>query len=390
MSENSLDVFAIDSAMSLETKSKLAMMESLTQTGSSTMVGTFLREQRQHGNNPRPHTTAVDQPSFHHSEWTGTSVTYTPSVTADNGAHFAVHHEEYYSTVEFPLDLGMEGNQSHKSKQEPQEAVKEELCTGKKKIVESLPTCTKTFNKPASIPSDKSTRSRSSSASAAAQVCAAMVNLISSAASSPVHVYAASTLSQPIECSSPLTQSVEPLKSQPAKCIKTQKLMINRSKLMEFMDKYNHPNEFFKIGPNKTKLPLGCRKNPSLRLSLCRSECRSDGALTLAINVYFPGGCNPLVKSSIIQVKLTLVNPQSSKTINSESVSFALEDRTVTVDKFFPYTPLINSNCVAFELRMEVFLCDFFPDSLCQSNTEVEESKFSDSYDMITIVTKEN
>lgn len=390
MSKNSPDSF--DTAMSLG--SQLAMMESLTQSGQSTMVGTYQREQLQPaaGSNPRPFATTTGQASFQHSECTctGISVTYNqsrpPTHTTDNGAHFAVHQEEYFSSVEFPLDLGTEGTLS--SEQERQEAAKKELCTGKKKVRESLPSCTKTFNKQESIPSDKSTRSRSSSASAAAQVCAATVNRILSATSLPGSV--ASTLSHVLQCS-PLTLSVEPnLEDSPTKLIKTQKLMINRSKLMDFV-KYNRRNNSFKIGPSKTKLPLGCRKNPRLRLSLCNSECRNDGALTLVINVYFPGRCNAVVTSAKIQIKLTLVNPQSSTTINSETVLFALNDRTITVNKFFPYAPLCrNSDCVAFELRMEIFLCDFFPDSLYKSNTKIKESQLPGGFEMINIVAQEN
>lgn len=388
MSNDSLEVF--DTEMSLETKSQLAQMESLAQHGGSTMVVTYLREQRQPGSNPRSLATSTDQASLHHSEWTGTSVnTYTnqsrpPSVTTDNGAHLAVHHEEYFSPAEFPLDLGTEGTLT--SEQEQKGAAKKEPCTDKKKVRESLPNCTKTFIKQTSIPSE-STRSRSSSASAVVQVCAATVNRILSSTSSPVSV--ANTLSHVMQCS-PLTRSLEPdLEDSPTKLIKTQKLMINRSKLMDFV-KYNRSNECFRIGPTKTKLPLGCRKNPRLRLSLCSSECRSDGALTLVINVYFPGRCSAVVTNSIIRVKLTLVNPQNSTTINSETVLFALNDRTITVNKFFPYAPLCrNSDCVAFELRMEVSLCDFFPDIQYESSTKIKESQLPDGFDsdMINIVT---
>ena len=387
MSNDSLDVF--DTEMSLETKSQLAQMESLTQHGLSTMVGTYLREQHQPVSNPRSLATSTDQASFHHSDWTGTPVTQSrpPSVTTDNGAHLALHHEEYFSPPEFPLDLGTE--ETLTSEQEQNEAAKKELCKDKKKVRESLPNCTKTFIKQTSIPSDKSTRSRSSSASAIVQVCAATVNRILSSTSSPVRQSVAGTLSHVTQCS-PLTRSLEPnLEDSPTKLIKTQKLMINRSKLMDFV-KYNRSNKCFKIGPTKTKLPLGCRKNPRLRLSLCSSECRSDGALTLVINTYFPGRCSAVVTNSIIQVNLTLVNPLSNTTIKSEIVLFALNDRTVTVNKFFPYAPLChNSDCIAFELRMEVFLCNFFPDSLYESNTKFEESQLPDGFDseMINIVT---
>lgn len=377
MSKNSPDFF--DTAMSLESQLAISMMESRTQSGQSKMVGTYLREQFQPGSIPRPLAITIGQASFHHSDWTGTpDQSCPPSVTTatDNGPHFAVHQEGYSSSVEFPLDVGTEGTFS--SEQERQEAAKKELCTGKKKVRESLRSCTKTFNKQTSIPSDKSTRSRSSSASAAVQVCAATVNRV------------ASTLSHVLQCS-PLTLSVEPnLEDPQTKLIKTQKLMINRSKLMDFV-KYNRWNNCFKIGPTKIKLPLGCRKNPRLRLSLCSSECRNDGALTLVINVYFPGRCNAVVTNSKIQIKLTLVNPQSSTTINSETVLFALNDRTVTVNKFFPYAPLCrNYDTVAFELRMEIFLCDFFPDSLYKSNTKIEQSQLPGGFEIINIVAQEN
>lgn len=398
MSKSSPDFF--DTVMSLEANSQPAM-ESLTQKGHSSMVGTYAQvERRRSGSNPWLFATSMDLAFSHHYVGKGKLVSCNnqsprlPLLAMDSAAHSAVHlalqKEEYFSTVEFPLDWGAEGNQS---RPERQEAAKKE---GKKRMIESLPNCTKAFNKPASLPrsilSYKSTRSRSSSEpEEPGPALQALAARFLSATSSPIRV--PSSPSHSTQCSSPLSVSVERVRLVedhpcPLKSIKTQKLMINREKLIDFV-KHNDPNKCFKIGPTKTKLPLGCRQNPRLGLSLHSSECRNDGALTLVMNVYFPGRCSAVVTKSTLQVNITLLNPQTNTTINSEIVSFALEERTVILNKFFPYIPLINSNCVAFELRMEVFLCNFFPDSLCESNTKIKESQdpAAGGYEVIDFIT---
>ena len=179
-----------------------------------------------------------------------------------------------------------------------------------------------------------------------------------------------------------------PPRDKRPKSIKQQQFMIKRTDLLDHIR--NYPNSCFKLGGAKTKIPLGCIRNPCLRLSLCRSNQRDIDALTLIIDIYFPAKCNRIVFKAVIQVNITIIDPRTNSTIKSESVLLTLREITTSINRFFPYTAILNSECVAFKLQMEIFLCEFFPDdskTLHKSNMTISLNECPDDEEMIDITT---
>ena len=125
--------------------------------------------------------------------------------------------------------------------------------------------------------------------------------------------------------------------------------------------KYAGGHQRYAFKEQSIKLQLECSHKPTLQLSLCHSGVEDDYSLKLVAKVTFPTKCPQVIRESIVKLAVKIEEGQTQSAINKRSITFTLRE-TPEITQIISYEQLLQSKCVTFSLKTQIFLCEFHPD----------------------------